>query len=171
MITIFIFFYNHNQAKIMNGIPQTTIKEEDYGEVYHETILNILGDELTYNELKFYAKSKCDTSYLTTKYESYNHNKSYWFSVFINNELVLEKHFGSHYSCDMFIFLEELRLQKEDEDEDEEEDDDMREHKHKMNKVFMVITTAKKYMDKLTPDESISKFMKLRLCYFDALIT
>ncbi len=47
----------------------------------------------------------------------------------------------------------------------------MREHKHKMNKVFMVITTAKKYMDKLTPDESISKFMKLQLYYFDALIT
>tara|TARA_R100001198_G_scaffold45889_1_gene25504 strand:- start:257 stop:568 length:312 start_codon:yes stop_codon:yes gene_type:complete len=97
--------------------PQYSIKEEDYGEVFNETILNILGDELTYNELKFYAKNKHDTSYLTTKYESFNHNKNYWFSVFIDQNLVLEKYFGSHHSCDMFIYLKELRLQQEEEED------------------------------------------------------
>ena len=102
---------------MIDGVPKITIEEQDYGEVFHETILKILGDELTYNELKCYARNKYDTSYLTTKYESYNHNKSYWFSVFIYNELVLEKSFDSHHSCDMFIFLEELRLQKEKEEE------------------------------------------------------
>ena len=94
--------------------PKYSIKEEDYGEVHNETILNILGDELTYNELKFYAKNSNDTSYLNTKYESFNHNKTYWFSVFIDNNLVLEKLFYDYSSCDMFIFLEELRLQKEE---------------------------------------------------------
>jgi len=94
--------------------PKYSIKEEDYGWVFNETILNILGDELTYNELKFYAKDKNDTSYLTTKYESFNHNQSYWFSVFIDQKLVLEKSFGSHHSCDMFMFLEELKLQLEE---------------------------------------------------------
>ena len=106
------------QAK-MDNTPKYSIQEEDYGEVYNETILKILGDELTYNEWKFYAKNINNTSYLTTKYESFNHKQSYWFTVYIDTELVLEKSFGSHHSCDMFIFFEELRLQQE-EDEDEE---------------------------------------------------
>ena len=101
--------------------PKYSIKEYDYGEVYNETILNILGDELTYNELKFYAKNKNNTSYLNTKYESFNHNKTYWFSVFIDNKLVLEKLYDNHYSCDMFYLLKELRLQKEEEEEEEED--------------------------------------------------
>jgi len=100
--------------------PKYSIEEEDYGEVFHFMILNILGDELTYNELKFYAEDRLNTSHLTTKYESFNHNKNYWFSVFIDQKLVLEKSFGSHHSCDMFLYLTELRLQDEGLEEHEE---------------------------------------------------
>ena len=81
---------------------------KDYGEVLHSTILKIFGDEMTYNELKFYTINKNDTSHLTTRKVYNNELGFYWFDVFINNEKVMEKKYDMNWSCDMNYYLNEL---------------------------------------------------------------
>ena len=100
----------------MDGTPQFRLKEYDYGEVYHSTILKIFGDELTYNELKFYTRNENDTSYLKVEDEYNNNLQIYWRKVFISNELIMEKKYNLNHSCDMNYYLSEL---KEEEDEEE----------------------------------------------------
>lgn len=91
----------------------TRTEEKDYGELLHETILNILGDELTYNELKFYSNDKEDYSSLKTKTIIFK-DEIMLFMVYINNDLVLEKKYSIHHSCDMFYLLGELELEQEE---------------------------------------------------------
>tara|TARA_R110000765_G_scaffold383726_1_gene475160 strand:+ start:273 stop:782 length:510 start_codon:yes stop_codon:yes gene_type:complete len=106
------------------ALPQMTVEEKDYGEVCHSTILKIFGDEMVYNELKFYTKDKHGTSYLETKTERNNELGFCVKSVFIDRIKVMEKRYDMNWSCDMNYYLSELEAALcEDESDDEDEDE------------------------------------------------
>jgi len=106
----------------MNPEISITVKEEDYGDVLHHTILTILGDELTYNKLKDYSESLDDYSRLKTIKKTNDVMGFFWFTVFIEDVKILEKKYNTNHSCDMFGFLRELEDQRlEDEEEVDEE--------------------------------------------------
>jgi len=100
------------------NIPQYKIDKYDYGEVLHSTILKIFGDELTYNELKFYTRDKNVTSYLEVEDEWFSQKRDYyWRKVYINRKVILEKKYYYCHSCDMNYYLSELELEKEEEED------------------------------------------------------
>jgi hypothetical protein len=105
-------------------LPRVSIQDRNYGDVLHSSILTILGDELTYNELKHYAKDPHDYSKLRVKYETYNHKldeNRQFVLVWLDDKLVLDKKTKSHYSCMMNYYLQQLF---DDEDNDDEDNDD-----------------------------------------------
>jgi len=104
----------------------------DYGEVEHSTILKIFGDELTYNELAFYARDKTATSYLqieiirfdAPKFNLYHNPPTQLITAYINAKKIFEKKFGIYHSCEMFNILSNMKTRLQQEEEDEETEDD-----------------------------------------------
>ena len=90
------------------------IETIEYGEVINSTLLNIFGDEMTYNELKLYAKYKNDTTYL--KVEFNRCNETLLVRVWFNTDIVLDKEYSINHSCDMFYLLNELEPEEEEEE-------------------------------------------------------
>jgi len=104
---------------VYNNLPQVSIKIKDYGDVIHSTILTILGDELTYNELKDYAENGNDYSNLKVKYETYNYDDyRQHVTVWIDEKIVLEKKTKAYISCDMNYYLQELEDGSNSDDEE-----------------------------------------------------
>jgi len=97
----------------MNGMPEFTIETTDYGDILNETILKIFGDELTYNELKPYTHDLYDYSSLIVKYNTNNHMGFKFIQVIIDDKIILDKKYGIYHSCDMFYYLNELKLELE----------------------------------------------------------
>jgi hypothetical protein len=94
--------------------------ENDFGEVSHSTILELLGSAMTNNELKEYAINKNDTSYLEVVENIFTEEEFILIIVKINSRIVLDRRF--EYDCgfeEFFYYLAELRNKYEDkEDED-----------------------------------------------------
>lgn len=97
-----------------------TIETIEYGEVDNATLLTIFGDEMTYNELKFYAKNKDVTTHL--KVEWNRNDLTQLVRVWFDAQLVMDKKYRLNHSCDMFYHLSQLDPQEDSEDEDEDED-------------------------------------------------
>jgi hypothetical protein len=94
-------------------IPQFSITNTDYGDVLHSTILKILGDELTYNELEHYTRDEDNTSHLEIKRERNNHRGSMFICVFIDKYKMMDKNETNdvNWSCGMFYYLSELEAE------------------------------------------------------------
>jgi hypothetical protein len=88
-----------------------TIETIEYGETFNSTILTIFGNEMTYNELKFYAKNKDDTTHL--KVEWNRNSKTQLVRVWFDGALVMDKKYSINHSCDMFYHLGELETEEE----------------------------------------------------------
>jgi hypothetical protein len=82
------------------------IENKHYGNILNATILDIFGDELTYNELKFYARDKTDYNYLEVEFNIGTEFQSV--KVTINNSEIMDKKYSINHSCDMFYKLSEL---------------------------------------------------------------
>jgi hypothetical protein len=82
------------------------IESKHYGNISNATILKIFGDELTYNELEFYARDKNNESYLEVEFNI--GQETQLVRVTINNEEIMDKKYSINHSCDMFIYLNEL---------------------------------------------------------------
>jgi hypothetical protein len=97
----------------------------DFDEVSHYKILELLEHDLTYADLKKFAVDKQDTSYLEVveiKFENYS-----LYSVMINRVYVMENQRFNNTLFYNFVYkLDELRnyfkQQKEEEEEEEEEE-------------------------------------------------
>jgi len=89
----------------------SSIEIIEYGEVLNSTLLTIFGDELSYNELKFYAKNKDETTYL--KVEWNRNNETQLIKVWFDNKEVMDKKYSINHSCDMFYHLSELEEEEE----------------------------------------------------------
>ena len=89
------------------------IETIEFGEVYNSTILTIFGDELTYNDLKVYAGSKDGTTYL--KVEWNRNEETQLVRVWFDNQVVMDKKYSIHHSCDMFYHLGELEQEDDEE--------------------------------------------------------
>jgi len=108
----------------INEFSKSTIIE--YGEVFHSTLLKIFGNELTYNELKFYARDKDATTYLTVEtLTSSNPKDKQLITVWFYSEKVLERKYSLYHSCEMFIFLSELESELEQEEEEEDNESEL----------------------------------------------
>jgi len=107
----------------------------DYGEIEHDLILKLFGDELTYNELAFYARDKTATSYLkievirfdAPKYNLYHNPPTQLITAYIYGKKILERKYSIHHSCEMFIIMSEMKTRIEQEEEDETEDENQAE--------------------------------------------
>jgi len=109
------------------NLPRVSIQDRNYGDVLHSSIVTILGDELTYNELKHYAEDLHECSNLKVKYETYNHTldeNRQFVSVWLDDKLVLEKKTKSTISCMMNYYLRELFGDEYNDDEDNEDEDE-----------------------------------------------
>ena len=109
-----------------------TIETTEYGEVSNSHILEIFGDEMTYNDLKFYAKNQNNTTYL--KVEINRNEETQLVRVWLDNQIKMDKEYSIHYSCDMFYQLNELEKEIEVEEESEDVTYDDRGAKVKWNK-------------------------------------
>ena len=100
------------------------IETIEYGEIMNYTLLKIFGDEMTYNELKFYAKNQGETTYLKIDYN--RNTETQLVRVWFNNKEVMDKKYCINHSCDMFYLLSEIEseLEEEEEEEDKEEEED-----------------------------------------------
>jgi len=104
----------------------------DYGEIEHDLILKLFGDELTYNELAFYARDKTATSYLkievirfdAPKFNLYHNPPTQLITAYIYGKKILEKKYSIHHSCEMFIIMSEMKTRIEQEEEYETEDEE-----------------------------------------------
>jgi hypothetical protein len=83
-----------------------TIETIEYGDVMNSTLLKIFGDEMTYNELKFYAKNEDEATHL--KVEFNRNTETQLVRVWFDDKVVMDKKYCIHHSCDMFIFLNEI---------------------------------------------------------------
>ena len=99
------------------------IETIEYGEIMNYTLLKIFGDEMTYNELKFYAKNQGETTYLKIDYN--RNTETQLVRVWFNNKEVMDKKYCINHSCDMFYLLSEIEseLEEEEEEEDKEEEE------------------------------------------------
>ena len=97
----------------------TTIRN-DFGEVSHSTILELLEHDLTYADLKKFAKDKTATSYLEVVEIEYENHSLY--SIMINRVYVMDNQQFNNGIFHNFVYkLEELRdYFKGEEDEDED---------------------------------------------------
>jgi len=91
------------------------IETIEYGEVINSTLLNIFGDEMTYNELKLYAKYKNDTTYLKIEITTYYLTEEISIRVWFNTDLVLDKKYDND-EPEMFYQLNKLEPEEEEED-------------------------------------------------------
>ena len=82
------------------------IETIEYGEIINSTLIRIFGDEMTYNELKVYAKNKDVTTYLKVEYN--RNEETQLVRVWFDNNVVMDKKYSIHHSCDMFYYLGEL---------------------------------------------------------------
>ena len=92
-----------------------TIETIEYGEVMNSTLVEIFGDEMTYNQLRKYGKYKDETTYLKVKFELEDETR--YVTVWFDSDEVMYKEYGINYSCDMFYLLNQLEPEKEDDDE------------------------------------------------------
>lgn len=98
-----------------------TIETVTYGEVSNLSILTIFGNEMTYNELKFYAKDKDNTTHL--KVEWNRNTETQLVRVWFDNQVVMDKKYSVNHSCDMFYHLGEMEAEEEEETEEETDDE------------------------------------------------
>jgi hypothetical protein len=92
-----------------------SIKQEtiSYSEVVNHTLLNIFGGEMTYNELRLYAKYPDESTHLQVKTFTDPENDTQIVTVFFDGKEVMEKEYPLNHSCDMFYLLQELEQQCE----------------------------------------------------------
>ena len=113
---------------------------KDYGNVMNGTLLKIFGDEMTYNELKLYARDDDDYNYLevhTTVITDMNNTKNHITTVFINKEQVLTTEYKENHSCVMYYYLSELEenLTDSEDEEEEEEEEEEEKQQHTMDSI------------------------------------
>jgi hypothetical protein len=82
------------------------IETIEYGEVINSCLIKIFGDEMTYNELKFYAENIDGTTFL--KVETNRNTETQLVRVWFDNQVVMDKKYSIHHSCDMFYLLSEI---------------------------------------------------------------
>lgn len=90
-----------------------SIETIEYGNVLNSEILKIFGNELTYNELKFYAKNLNVETHL--KVEWNRNTETQLVRVWFDNQVVMDKKYSINHSCDMFYHLSELKVESDDE--------------------------------------------------------
>lgn len=93
-----------------------SIETIEYGVVINSTLLKIFGDEMTYNELKFYSENKDDNTFL--KIEFNRNTETQLVRVWFDNQVVMDKKYSLHHSCDMFFYLSEMESEREKEEEE-----------------------------------------------------
>ena len=96
------------------------IETIEYGEILNSTILKLFGNEMTFNELKFYTRDEESTTYLKVEF---NRNKDYenqLVRVWFDEQLVMCKKYSYYYSSDMFHYLNELENELKDDDEEDD---------------------------------------------------
>jgi hypothetical protein len=82
---------------------------EHYGEVLHSKILEIFGDDMTYNELEIYTRNKNDKSYLQIEFYDTPYEVDFTFmSVVINKQVLKILQFKKDTSYDTFHKLRTL---------------------------------------------------------------
>ncbi len=82
----------------------------DYGEIPHATILQIFGDELSYNELKSYATDMNKTLHLEVESTVDELWDFIMVRVWFNSVKVMDNKYKKYHSCDMFFHLNELEI-------------------------------------------------------------
>lgn len=81
-----------------------TIEIINYGTIDIVTLRIIFGDEMTYNELALIDEKEYDLKV------EYNTNKeTQLVRVWFDDKVVMDKKYSIHHSCDMFIFLNEIK--------------------------------------------------------------
>jgi len=80
----------------------------DYGELANSTILNLFGDELSYNELKKYSENVDDTSHVKVERTKTKFENKQLITVIIDDKCVLDKSYSLNHSCNMFYYLNEI---------------------------------------------------------------
>ncbi len=85
----------------------------DYGQVPNSHILNIFGDEMTYNDLR--QISWKPDKYTHLKVERSSNSTTHLLAIYFDGKKVFENIYKKHHSCNMFYHLEELHtiLQEE----------------------------------------------------------
>jgi len=101
---MFVFLYYN--SKITDKMREII----DYGDLQGATIVKIFGDEMTYNDLKSYAYSETQTWNLKVERIENKEKDSQLIAVYFDDNKVFEKTYFMHYSCDMFYYLSELKI-------------------------------------------------------------
>jgi len=86
----------------------------DYGKLFGRFIIEIFGDEMSYNDLKSYAYSKDQTWNVKVEQIENKEKKTQLIAVYFDDKKVFEKIYSMHYSCDMFYHLSQLEIDCDD---------------------------------------------------------
>tara|TARA_B110000037_G_C16972129_1_gene445493 strand:- start:378 stop:644 length:267 start_codon:yes stop_codon:yes gene_type:complete len=79
-----------------------------YGNTPIQKIIDIFGDEISYNELKKYENNS--SVFLIVEFCTYIEIQQV--KVYLNNNGVLDKKYPNHVYCNMFVHLNELEKSK-----------------------------------------------------------
>ena len=82
----------------------------DYGELFGASIIEIFGDEMSYNDLKSCADSKYQTWNVKVERIENKEKETQLIAVYFDDKKVFEKTYFMNYSCDMFYHLSQLEI-------------------------------------------------------------
>ena len=82
-----------------------------YGQIDNQMLLTIFGAEMTYNDLKSYAKNINETTHLQVKTFTVTENQAQIITVLFDNQEVFEREYSLNHSCDMFYHLKQMEQQ------------------------------------------------------------
>ena len=82
----------------------------DYGELFGSFIIEIFGDEMSYNDLKSCADSKYQTWNVKVERIENKEKETQLIAVYFDDKKVFEKTYFMNYSCDMFYHLSQLEI-------------------------------------------------------------
>jgi hypothetical protein len=86
----------------------------DYGELFGSFIIEIFGDEMSYNDLKFTAKSINGAWNVKVERIENKEKETQLIAVYFDDKKVFEKTYSMNYSCDMFYHLSQLKIDSEE---------------------------------------------------------
>ena len=86
----------------------------DYGELFGSFIIEIFGDEMSYNDLKSCAYSKNQTWNVKVEQIENKEKETQLIAVYFDDKKVFEKTYIMNYSCDMFYHLSQLEINCDD---------------------------------------------------------
>lgn len=87
----------------------------DYGDLFGSFIIEIFGDEMSYNHLKSCADSKNQTWNVKVERIENKEKETQLIAVYFDDKKVFEKPYLMNYSCDMFYFLSQIKIDCDDE--------------------------------------------------------